>query len=154
MNILIIFQKMAIFIYIFIFLLLSFGSIESKGDETEPIKFGLVISVALFNPFPRGCFFVGVSLSKSKLWWILNITILNYVGMVTRNLVNDIPTSRNDLILYDSLNIEFQNVQSMIWVLNIPFFNLNGRYRKERRVCTVSDRFVIFINLDRKLYQF
>ena len=60
MIILIIFQKMTVFIYIFIFLFLSFGSIESKGEEMGPIKSELLISEVLFNPFPEGCDFVEI----------------------------------------------------------------------------------------------
>ncbi|MCK9641595.1 MAG: gliding motility-associated C-terminal domain-containing protein [Prolixibacteraceae bacterium] len=307
---------MAIFIYIFIFLLLSFGSIESRGEEPEPIKSGLLISEVLFNPHPEGCDFVeiynnsaypedisglflatrdaskalkqviqlsvnkqhispgaylavttspdgirrfyrtrceecllktpkfptytnqagcvvllnkdlvvldemnydegmhdpliteveGISLERvsfsvaaswkenwhsatksagfatpgyqnsvlgvpnqspevvsvdpevftpngdglndqltisvktDDLGWILNITILNCAGRVVRILANNANTGRSEQVVWDGLDGDFQKVQPGIYILNISLFNRDGRHRKERKACVVSDR--------------
>lgn len=81
-----------------------------------------------------------ISVKTDDLGWILNITILNYAGRVIRNLANNVTTGRNDQILWDGLDGEFQKVQPGIYVLNICLFHQDGRQRKERRACVVSDR--------------
>jgi len=83
---------------------------------------------------------LNISVKTDDLGWILNITILNYVGKVVLNLANNVTTGRSDQVVWDGLDSGFQKVQPGIYILNISLFNRDGRNRKERRVCVVSDR--------------
>ncbi|MCK9413410.1 MAG: lamin tail domain-containing protein [Prolixibacteraceae bacterium] len=81
-----------------------------------------------------------ISVKTDDLGWILNITILNCAGRVVRNLANNVTTGLSDQVVWDGLDGEFQKVQPGIYILNISLFNRDGRHRKERRACIVSDR--------------
>jgi len=83
---------------------------------------------------------LNISVKTDDLGWILNITILNCVGRVVRNLANNVTTGRSDQVVWDGLDGEFQKVHPGIYILNISLFNRDGRHRKERRACVVSDR--------------
>jgi len=83
---------------------------------------------------------LNISVKTDDLGWILNITILNCVGRVVRNLANNVTTGRSDQVVWDGLDGGFQKVQPGIYILNISLFNRDGRHRKVRRVCVVSDR--------------
>jgi len=111
--------------------------VEVAGPTDEMIS----VDPVVFTPNGDGVNDqLNISVKTDDLGWILNITILNCAGRVIRNLANNVTTGRSDQVVWDGLDGEFQKVQPGTYILNISLFNRDGRHRKERRVCVVSDR--------------
>lgn len=111
--------------------------VEVAGPGLEMIS----VDPVVFTPNGDGLNdLLNISVKTDDLGWILNITILNCTGRVIRNLANNVTTGRSDQVVWDGLDGGFQKVQPGIYILNISLFNRDGRHRKERRACVVSDR--------------
>ncbi len=116
------------------------GYQNSVVEVTIPTNEMVSVEPVVFTPNGDGLNDqLNISVKTDDLGWILNITILNCAGRMVRNLANNVTTGRNDQILWDGLDDEFQKVQPGIYILNISLFNQDGRHRKERRACVVSD---------------
>ncbi len=114
------------------------NSVVEVADTTAEM---ISVDPVVFTPNGDGLNdLLNISVKTDDLGWILNITILNCAGRVVRNLANNVTTGRSDQVVWDGLDGGFQKVQPGIYILNISLFNRDGRHRKVRRVCVVSDR--------------
>ncbi|MCX6221782.1 MAG: hypothetical protein NTZ69_12440 [Bacteroidia bacterium] len=117
------------------------GYLNSVIEVADPTGEMVSVDPGVFTPNGDGLNDqLNISVKTDDLGWILNITILNCTGGVVRNLVNNVTTGRSDQFVWDGLDGEFQKVQPGIYILNISLFNRDGRHRKARRACVVSDR--------------
>ena len=144
---------MAIKIYNFIFLLLTFASIESKssfagpgtknpeGEAADSTQHVVTIDPVAFSPNGDGVNDqLNIRVNTGEPGWLLNVTILNSGGKVIRKLSNNFPTGSSDLIVWDGLSDDFQKVQPGIYILFDTLFHPSGGYRKMKFACVVTDR--------------
>ena len=114
------------------------NSVIEVADQSPEI---ITVDPVVFTPNGDGLNDqLNISVKTDNLGWILNITILNCAGRVVRYLANNVTTGCSDKVVWDGLDGGFQKVQPGIYVINISLFNRDGRHRKERRACVVSDR--------------
>jgi len=117
------------------------GYQNSVVEVADPTAEMVSVDPVVFTPNGDGLNDqLNISVKTDDLGWILNITILNCAGRMVRNLANNVTTGRSDQVVWDGLDGGFQKVQPGIYILNISLFNRDGRHRKERRACVVSDR--------------
>ena len=82
---------------------------------------------------------LNIYINRGEPGWILNVTILNCVGKIVRNLANNLTTSSSDVVVWDGLDDHYQNVEPGIYVLNISQFSRDGEHQSVRIACVVTD---------------
>ena len=136
--------------YIFIFLFLSFSSIESESVKVaslpswylpEVTDWTVTIDPVVFSPNSDGINDqLNIYLITGEAGCLLNITILNCSGRVIRKLANNFTAGSSAKIVWDGLNADLQMVQPGIYIVDISIFAQTGKRKSFRFACVLTDR--------------
>ncbi len=117
------------------------GYQNSAREVADSTIQAVIIEPAIFSPNGDGINDqLKIRLNSEFSGWILNITILNYAGKTIRNLANNITTGSSDMLYWDGLDSDSQNVDPGIYILNVSLFHQSGNRRTMRIACVVTDR--------------
>ena len=116
------------------------GYRNSNADITGSAKDIVSIAPAIFSPNGDGFNdALEIFVNTGEPGWIININLLNSLGVVVRSLANNLTVGSSDHLCWDGLGDNHEPLEPGIYILNINLFKLSGSQRRVKLACVITD---------------